>query len=94
MKVTAVVLYKGALTYYTVTDKGENGYEAHLLEYKGTSENMPPQELVFIKDGRHCTGDSNYHELMDDIYYAVNLKFPERGPLFTGNNPRSPYVSI
>ncbi len=94
MDVTAVVLHEGALAYYTVTDNGEKGYVASLLEYRGLPEKMPPQKLSFIKQGRHCLGDVENQELMDDIFDAVKFKYTQSSPSLTGHNPGSPYVSI
>ena len=71
MEVTAVVLYKGALAHYTVTKNCEQDYEARLLEYRGTVENGPPDVIHFVKEGRHCIGDTAEQDLMDELYSTV-----------------------
>jgi len=70
----AAVLYKGALAYYRVK-KDEDGFTAQLLHYKGHINNTPPKEIFFIKDGRHCTGNTEEQELMDDLYETVKTHF-------------------
>lgn len=74
MEFTAVVLFRGALAHYSVEMKGNNTYEAGLLKYNGAELNSPPPNILFIKEGRHCTGDINDQDLLDDIYNAVHSK--------------------
>ena len=71
MEVTAVVFYKGALAHYTVTWECGQKYEARLLDYRGTMDNEPPRVIRFIKEGRHCTGDTAEQDLMDELYSTV-----------------------
>jgi hypothetical protein len=74
MKVTAVVLHKGALAHYNVTTDEHEYFEAHLLRYKGALENEPPLDIAFQKEGRHCTGSTKEQDLMDDLCDAVEAK--------------------
>ena len=74
MKVTAVVLHKGALAHYNVTTDEHEHFEAHLLRYKGARENEPPQDIAFQKTGRHCTGSTEEQDLMDDLCDAVEAR--------------------
>lgn len=71
MEVTAVVLHKGALAYYTVAKENGELYIAHLVRYGGDTRNKPPKHLHFVEEGRHCTGTANNQELMDDLCYTV-----------------------
>jgi hypothetical protein len=86
MEFTVAVLYKGALTHYTVTDRENDSYEAGLLKYNGNKQHEPPQRIWFTKQGRHCNGNIDDQDLMDEIYYAV-LAQKEKGP-------KVPYVHI
>lgn len=78
MKTTAVVLHKGSLAHYTVSDRGDGNYEAHLLRYGGDQKDVPPRSLSFVKDGRHCTGTTREQELMDELCAAVQLEKEKR----------------
>lgn len=85
MKITAVVLHKGSLAHYTVSERGDGKYEAHLLRYGGDEKDTPPRSLSFVKDGRHCTGTVKEQELMDELCAAVQLEkekqsFIRKGP--------------
>jgi hypothetical protein len=71
MEISAVVLHKGALAYYTVEKGSGQLYKAHLTKYGGASMNEPPQHLQFIEEGRHCSGNTNNQELMDELCYTV-----------------------
>lgn len=64
----AAVLYKGSLAQYRVEKEADGVFTAQLLLYKGNYADTPPRELHFIKDGRHCSGDTYEQELMDDLY--------------------------
>lgn len=84
MKITAVVLHKGSLAHYTVSERGDGIYEAHLLRYGGDQQDAPPRSLNFAKDGRHCTGTTREQELMDELCAAVELEREKRSPVKTG----------
>jgi hypothetical protein len=94
MEVTAVVLYKGALAYYTVSKRSEESYVAHLLMYNGDDQNNPPRLISFEKSGRHCTGDIEDQNLMDDICYAVKEKFIDPTHPSYGRNPGAPFARL
>jgi hypothetical protein len=74
MEVIAVVLHKGALAHYTVSRGNGESYTAHLIRYGGDVRNKPPRHLHFIEEGRHCSGDTNNQELMDDLCYTAKLE--------------------
>lgn len=94
MEFTVVVLYNGALTHYTVTE-GENGcYEACLLKYNGDRQSGPPNQMWFTKEGRHCVGDIEDQDLMDEIYHAVLEQKERGGVLSPEKSPKVPYVHI
>ena len=86
MEVTAVVLFKGSLAYYSVSSREGEIYVAHLLTYSGEPENYPPQRISFEKQGRHCIGSIEDRDLMDDICDAARDKFrTTEGPIFRQN---------
>jgi hypothetical protein len=74
MAVTVAVLYKGALACYAVSRTGEERYEAYLLKYNGKEQDRPPHMVQFVKQGRHCSGDTGEQELMDELCYVVREK--------------------
>jgi hypothetical protein len=71
MEHTVAVLFRNSLAHYTVVTKDDAGYEANLLKYCGNSNDEPPAHVSFIKDGRHCSGDTENWELMDDLFHAI-----------------------
>lgn len=75
MVTQAAVLYKGALAHYRVRKEVDRGFTAQLLYYKGRPSDAPPKEVEFVKDGRHCTGNTNEQELIDDLYETVKTHF-------------------
>jgi hypothetical protein len=95
MKYTVVVLHRKALAHYTVT-VGDNGwYEGHLLKYGGSSHDLPPPKLRFTCEGRHCSGNTDEQDLLDDLYHAIQIERKKTGSSTDlVYNPRAPYVSI
>ncbi len=81
MEVTAVVLHKGALAHYTVTKTSSSYYSAHLIRYGGDVCNKPPRHLHFMEEGRHCSGNINDQELMDDLCYTAKQQMGGLNPL-------------
>ncbi|MER3463553.1 MAG: hypothetical protein C4329_03160 [Chitinophagaceae bacterium] len=95
MDVTAVVLYQGALAYYTVSRQGDGKYVAHLLNYSKGQELEPPQTIHFWNNGRHCSGNIEDDNLMDEIWLAVKDKFKDGdGSDFSATNLTKLYVFI
>ncbi|ANE50920.1 hypothetical protein SY85_10810 [Flavisolibacter tropicus] len=88
MEISAVVMYKGALAYYIV-DKGSGQlYKAHLTRYGGAPINEPPSHLQFIEEGRHCFGNTNNQELMDELCYTVKQQIGGNIPPQQQNPPK------
>lgn len=82
MEVTAVILYKGALAHYTVEKSNGLFYSAHLIRYGGQACDKPPKHLHFIEEGRHCSGNSNNQDLMDDLCYTAKQQMDGLNPPF------------
>ncbi len=78
MEVTAVVLHKGALAHYTVAEEGRDRFVAQLLAYNGNPNSSPPKQVSLEKHGRHCTGNVEDVELLDELYYAAKEKMKEK----------------
>ncbi|RPD49182.1 hypothetical protein [Paracnuella aquatica] len=95
MEHTVVVLFKNALAHYHVVQSGALGYEASLLRYGGSAENVPPIDVRFVKEGRHCTGSTEEADLMDDLYDAVQRKEQKReGPAGAHPPVVQPYLTL
>lgn len=75
MVTQAAVLFRGALAQYRVRKVEDGSFTAQLMYYKGRSSDAPPKEITFVKDGRHCTGNTGEQELMDDLYETVKTHF-------------------
>jgi hypothetical protein len=74
MKTTAVVIHNGSLAYYSVSQERDGNYVADLLKFNGEEGNGPPGQINFVKKGRHCTGDSDNENLMDELYSATESR--------------------
>jgi hypothetical protein len=93
METVAVVWYRGALAYYSVSKKEDGSFVAALQKYAGPKEDNPPRKVRFAKQGRHCTGDTEEQELMDEICSAVEQQtlppIPPPGPSFPYHRPHT-----
>lgn len=94
MEFTVSVLYQGSLTHYTVTEMENGMFEAGLLKYAGKEQLQPPRKFCFRKEGRHCCGDIDDQDLMDEIYHGVIFQKEKGGLLDPDKIPRIPYVHI
>jgi hypothetical protein len=94
MEFTVAVLYQGTLTHYAVTERENGMYEAGLLKHAGEGQHQPPGKFCFRKEGRHCSGEIEDQDLMDEVYHAVIDQKKRGGPFNPGNNPRMPYADI
>lgn len=81
MEHTVVVLYQKALAHYTVAVREDGTYWASLTKYKGSRQSGPPHRIWFKKQGRHCIGDIDDQELMDDLYHAVQSRMDKQEAL-------------
>lgn len=71
MDLTAVVLHKNALAYYTVTEKESGQLVAHLLSYSGRLSDAP-KPFLQLKEGSGTTEAlADETELINSIQYAV-----------------------
>jgi hypothetical protein len=87
MELAVVVLYQRALAHYTVAVREDGTYLASLLKYKDSLQYEPPRQIWFKKQGRHCIGDIDDQELMDDLYHAVQSKMNQQGELISFKKP-------
>lgn len=94
MEQTVVVLFKNALAHYTVATNMETGFMASLLKYGGNPQDQPPPQIRFVKEGRHCRGNTEEADLMDDLYHAVKLiesrEGDSDGPIMYTDTPFMP----
>jgi hypothetical protein len=81
MEHAVVVLYQKALAHYTVAVREDRTFLASLIKYKGSKQNEPPHLIWFKKQGRHCIGDIDDQELMDDLYHAVQSRMDQQEAL-------------
>ena len=49
----------------------DGSVDAGLQMYTGNTCDVPPESVHLKKDGRHCTGNVEDTDLMNDIYNAV-----------------------
>ena len=78
-----VIVYKGALAYFTVVREKEDVYSAYLKRCDGPDQ--PPATITLVKSIRHWTGSVENDELLFELGEAIeryqrnNTLFPHRG---------------
>jgi hypothetical protein len=91
MEVAVVVIFQKALAHYTVAVREDGTYSAGLTKYKGSRQNEPPHRIWFKKQGRHCIGDIDDQELMDDLDHAVQSRIDKQEALIPIKGPLAYY---
>jgi hypothetical protein len=81
MVLKAIVMYRGALAQYYITQENEGIYCAHLARYDGKVDHLPPYKLTLIRGGYQWTGNSEDPLLIESIGKVIDKKLKEVDPL-------------
>jgi hypothetical protein len=79
----AVVVYKGALAHYFITQEKPDVFNASLLEYRG--EGQPVPHITLVRGMRHWSGSVEDESLLQELGAAIDRNipfdplFPQRG---------------
>ena len=73
MEVKATVTYKGSLAYYTIEEDTKGIFSATLVDYKGSTHNMPPVHLIITKGVRHWIGSTDDDVLTNELGEAIEI---------------------
>jgi hypothetical protein len=82
MVMKAIVMYRGALAQYFVTQENEGIFNAHLARYDGKVDHWPPYKLTLIRGGRNWTGNAEDPTLIQGIGKVIEKKLQDFDPLF------------
>lgn len=93
MVLKAIVMYRGALAQYYITQENEGIYCAHLARYDGKVDHLPPYKLTLIQGGLNWTGNSEDPYLIESIGKVIDKKLKESDALirragYTGEEGR------
>jgi hypothetical protein len=78
----AVVMYRGALAQYFITQENEGIFNAHLARYDGKVDHLPPYKLTLIRGARKWTGNAEDTSLIQGIGNVIEKKLNDFNPLF------------
>jgi hypothetical protein len=73
--IKAVVIHRGGLAFYRLSQKEEGIYVAHLSRYDGKSRDTPPDEVLLVKEGAQWHSNVAYTQLVQDLGALVAQKF-------------------
>lgn len=82
----AVVMYRGALAQYFITQENEGIFNAHLARYDGKVDHLPPYKLTLIRGTRNWTGNAEDSSLIQGIGNVIEKKLQDYNPLFPPSN--------
>lgn len=72
--VKAIVMYRGALAQYLITQEHEGIFNAHLSRYDGKVDHLPPYKLTLIRGALKWTGNSEDPALIEALGKVIDKK--------------------
>ena len=74
MELKAIVMYRGALAQYQITQEHEGIFHAHLTRYDGKVDHLPPYKVTLIRGTYKWTGNSEDPLLVESIGKVIDKK--------------------
>lgn len=69
MMMEVVIVYKGALAFYSIVREKDDVYSAYLKKYSGPVQ--PPCTITLVKSIRHWTGSVEDDELLFELGKSI-----------------------
>lgn len=88
MELKAIVMYRGALAQYQITQEHEGIFQAHLTRYDGKVDHLPPYKLTLIRGAYKWTGNSEDPLLVESIGKVIDKKLRTGGLLRRAGDSR------
>lgn len=82
MEIKAVVMYRGAIAHYSITQENEGIFTAHLNRYDGRVDHHPPYKLTLIKGLGAWSGSIDDPTLLNNLGRVIEKKVNGADPLF------------
>lgn len=82
MEMKAVVMYRGGMAHYSITQENEGIYSAHLNRYDGRVDHYPPYKVTLIKGVQNWSGNIEDATLLNNLGRVIEKKINSYDPLF------------
>ena len=80
MEMKAVVPFGEGMAHYLVSPESSGIYQARLVEFEGTAERMPPDEVILVKGYRQWSGSYERQDLLNSLGEAIESRIREGNP--------------
>jgi hypothetical protein len=74
MEWKTVVRFLGDPAHYKIMTDRSGVYHARLLQYEGTPDITPPEDIVLVKGVRRWNGSHDMQELIDELGRAIETR--------------------
>ena len=81
MEMKATVTYKGSAARFSIKEDTKGIFSATLIDYEGSTHNMPPVHLIVTKGVRHWIGSTDDDVLTNELGSAIEINL-QSGILF------------
>ena len=80
MEMKAVVPFGEGMAHYLVSPESSGIYQARLVDFEGTAERMPPDEVILVKGYRQWSGSYERQDLLNSLGEAIESRTREGNP--------------
>jgi hypothetical protein len=80
MEMKAVVPFGEGMAHYIVSPESSGIYQARLVEFVGTADRMPPEEVILVKGYRQWSGSYDRQDLLNSLGDAIESRSREGNP--------------
>jgi hypothetical protein len=80
MEMKAVVPFGEGMAHYLVSPESSGIYQARLVDFEGTAERKPPDEVILVKGYRQWSGSYERQDLLNSLGEAIESRAREGNP--------------
>lgn len=80
MEMKAVVPFDEGIAHYVVSPESSGIYQAHLVQFEGSTERMPPAQVILVKGYRQWSGSYERQDLLNSLGEAIERRNRDGNP--------------
>ena len=75
-----MVQFDDGFAHYAISPETNGIYQARLLKFDGSSDRMPPSEVILVRGYRQWSGSYGRQDLLNEIGKAIETRNREGDP--------------
>ena len=80
MEMKAVVPFEDGMAHYLVSPESSGIYQARLVEFEGSTDRKPPEEVILVRGYRQWSGSYERQDLLNSLGEAIEGRTREGNP--------------